>query len=138
MRSRSAARRWRAVERCSWKIGSPSWTRTNDLRINSPLLYRLSYRGSGFSGRGIVGQGRAQVNKNAGVFALKRGSGATLLAARGKRALHAREGVLEGLGRCREREPDVAWRAERRARHDGDARLGDEEFRERIVVRGAD
>src|SRR5258706_8930660 len=26
--------------------GSPSWARTNDLRINSPSLYRLSYRGS--------------------------------------------------------------------------------------------
>ena len=23
-------------------LGSPSWTRTNDLRINSPSLYRLS------------------------------------------------------------------------------------------------
>jgi hypothetical protein len=27
-------------------IGSPGWTRTNDLRINSPTLYRLSYRGT--------------------------------------------------------------------------------------------
>ena len=26
--------------------GSPSWARTSDLRINSPSLYRLSYRGS--------------------------------------------------------------------------------------------
>ena len=26
-------------------FGSPSWVRTNDLRINSPSLYRLSYRG---------------------------------------------------------------------------------------------
>ena len=26
-------------------IGSPSWVRTSDLRINSPSLYRLSYRG---------------------------------------------------------------------------------------------
>ena len=25
--------------------GSPSWTRTNDKRINSPLLYQLSYQG---------------------------------------------------------------------------------------------
>jgi hypothetical protein len=25
--------------------GSPGWTRTNDQRINSPTLYRLSYRG---------------------------------------------------------------------------------------------
>ena len=28
------------------KIGSPSWARTSDLRINSPSLYQLSYRGS--------------------------------------------------------------------------------------------
>ena len=26
-------------------FGSPTWTRTRDLRINSPSLYRLSYRG---------------------------------------------------------------------------------------------
>ena len=26
-------------------FGSPSWARTSDLRINSPSLYRLSYRG---------------------------------------------------------------------------------------------
>ena len=26
--------------------GSPGWTRTNDQRINSPTLYRLSYRGT--------------------------------------------------------------------------------------------
>ena len=29
------------------KSGSPSRARTYDLRINSPSLYRLSYRGSG-------------------------------------------------------------------------------------------
>ena len=28
-------------------FGSPGWTRTNDQRINSPTLYRLSYRGTG-------------------------------------------------------------------------------------------
>ena len=27
-------------------VGSPTWTRTRDLRINSPSLYRLSYRGT--------------------------------------------------------------------------------------------
>lgn len=27
-------------------LGSPTWARTRDLRINSPALYRLSYRGS--------------------------------------------------------------------------------------------
>ena len=26
-------------------IGSSTWARTRDLRINSPALYRLSYRG---------------------------------------------------------------------------------------------
>ena len=26
-------------------LGSPTWARTRDLRINSPSLYRLSYRG---------------------------------------------------------------------------------------------
>ena len=26
-------------------LGSPTWIRTRDLRINSPSLYRLSYRG---------------------------------------------------------------------------------------------
>ena len=25
--------------------GSPTWTRTRDLRINSPSLYQLSYQG---------------------------------------------------------------------------------------------
>src|SRR5512139_3645632 len=28
-------------------FGSPTWARTRDLRINSPSLYRLSYRGIG-------------------------------------------------------------------------------------------
>ena len=27
------------------EFGSPTWARTRDLRINSPSLYRLSYRG---------------------------------------------------------------------------------------------
>jgi len=27
------------------ELGSPTWARTRDLRINSPALYRLSYRG---------------------------------------------------------------------------------------------
>lgn len=30
-----------------FKSGSPTWARTRDLRINSPSLYRLSYRGMG-------------------------------------------------------------------------------------------
>ena len=27
------------------KVGSPGWARTSDIRINSPTLYQLSYRG---------------------------------------------------------------------------------------------
>ncbi len=27
-------------------FGSPTWTRTRDTRINSPLLYQLSYQGT--------------------------------------------------------------------------------------------
>ncbi len=33
------------------KFGSSDWTRTSDIRINSPPFYRLNYRG-------IVGTGR--------------------------------------------------------------------------------
>ncbi len=33
-------------------FGSPTWARTRDLRINSPALYRLSYRGIAFDYRG--------------------------------------------------------------------------------------
>jgi hypothetical protein len=34
-------------------LGSPTWARTRDLRINSPALYQLSYRGTAanYSGR---------------------------------------------------------------------------------------
>ena len=28
------------------RVGSLGWTRTNDQRINSPTLYRLSYQGT--------------------------------------------------------------------------------------------
>jgi hypothetical protein len=30
-----------------FEFGSPTWARTRDLRINSPSLYQLSYRGIG-------------------------------------------------------------------------------------------
>jgi hypothetical protein len=40
---------WRAFHQpCGWILlnsGSPNWTRTSDLRINSPSLYQLSYQG---------------------------------------------------------------------------------------------
>ena len=40
-------RKWAPLIRCPFLIvsGSPTWTRTRDLRINSPSLYRLSYQG---------------------------------------------------------------------------------------------
>ncbi|CAG9198697.1 hypothetical protein PSP6_180022 [Paraburkholderia tropica] len=38
--------RCRQRERAFANLGSPTWARTRDLRINSPALYRLSYRGS--------------------------------------------------------------------------------------------
>jgi len=38
--------RWSAESARHIKVtGSPTWARTRDLRINSPSLYRLSYRG---------------------------------------------------------------------------------------------
>jgi hypothetical protein len=39
------------MKKTAWAVwiiesyGSPTWARTRDLRINSPALYRLSYRG---------------------------------------------------------------------------------------------
>ena len=38
-------RKGRSIRSSLFESGSPSWARTNDLRINSPSLYRLSYRG---------------------------------------------------------------------------------------------
>ena len=29
-------------------VGSPTWARTRDLRINSPSLYQLSYQGTAY------------------------------------------------------------------------------------------
>ena len=34
-------------------LGSPTWARTRDLRINSPALYRLSYRGTALNYSGV-------------------------------------------------------------------------------------
>ena len=34
--------------------GSSTWARTRDTRINSPLLYRLSYRGIGETNEGVI------------------------------------------------------------------------------------
>jgi hypothetical protein len=36
------------------EFGSPTWARTRDTRINSPLLYRLSYRGIGSTFEGVI------------------------------------------------------------------------------------
>ena len=35
-------------------LGSSTWARTRDTRINSPLLYRLSYRGIGRTCEGVI------------------------------------------------------------------------------------
>jgi hypothetical protein len=35
-------------------FGSSTWARTRDTRINSPLLYRLSYRGIGRTCEGVI------------------------------------------------------------------------------------
>ena len=45
--------------------GSPTWARTRDLRINSPALYRLSYRGTEAR---ILGRERACVKAKAAIF----------------------------------------------------------------------
>jgi hypothetical protein len=36
------------------EYGSSTWARTRDTRINSPLLYRLSYRGIGSTCEGVI------------------------------------------------------------------------------------
>jgi hypothetical protein len=42
-------------------LGSPTWARTRDLRINSPALYRLSYRGSALD-YSTLGQTAGQID----------------------------------------------------------------------------
>src|SRR5215213_7787063 len=43
----AGAKARRNLAKCLKRIGSPTRARTWDLRINSPSLYQLSYRGSG-------------------------------------------------------------------------------------------
>ena len=44
-------------------FGSPSWTRTNDLSVNSRALYQLSYWGIKKSGNALFSQqGNSQVS----------------------------------------------------------------------------
>ena len=45
-------------------FGSPTWARTRDLRINSPALYRLSYRGI----FGVAGQRLARARLAAWIW----------------------------------------------------------------------
>ena len=40
-----SARSLKTLDTACEPFGSPTWARTRDLRINSPALYRLSYRG---------------------------------------------------------------------------------------------
>ena len=49
-----------------FKFGSPTWTRTRDLRINSPSLYRLSYQG--FDAGAILTTEGHSVNIGAEIF----------------------------------------------------------------------
>ena len=49
----------------AFKLGSPTWARTRDLRINSPALYRLSYRGTEAR---IIGNGRVFVKVESGFY----------------------------------------------------------------------
>jgi ABC-type amino acid transport substrate-binding protein len=44
--------------------GSPTWARTRDLRINSPALYRLSYRGIERPNNRHLGGRRQEISKN--------------------------------------------------------------------------
>ncbi|CAM2178794.1 hypothetical protein PSAC2689_30132 [Paraburkholderia sacchari] len=49
IKGRAAAHKKKAVAQDTQRLryfGSPTWARTRDLRINSPALYRLSYRGT--------------------------------------------------------------------------------------------
>jgi hypothetical protein len=48
-------------------VGSPTWARTRDLRINSPSLYRLSYRGTGEAAYHTVDVWVGQRGKNIAV-----------------------------------------------------------------------
>ena len=41
----SSEGRWSSVELHRLEFGSSDWTRTSDIRINSPPFYRLNYRG---------------------------------------------------------------------------------------------
>ncbi len=60
------------LARCE-RNGSPSWARTSDLRINSPTLYQLSYRGAQQQGRRIAaGRPRARIRPQAFSGGLRR------------------------------------------------------------------
>ncbi len=50
---------------CKQEIGSSDWTRTSDIRINSPPFYRLNYRGIVGTGRIIAGRLRLVKRENA-------------------------------------------------------------------------
>ena len=111
-------------------LGSPTWARTRDLRINSPALYRLSYRGtaSNYSRRPsrrrpaqrstcsetrtVRGSQREQV----GVAELVRGSRARRGGRRGCRCRRA------ASRRCRRRLRLVAQRRGRTASRPGSGR----------------
>ncbi len=45
LRHARQSKRKRLARAQAFCFGSPTWARTRDLRINSPVLYQLSYRG---------------------------------------------------------------------------------------------
>lgn len=73
-------------------LGSPTWARTRDLRINSPSLYRLSYQGTSLAVYAENGPVSSRSQKSVKKFAIRatrrqqRYDAATLRGARCRRA----------------------------------------------------
>src|SRR5690554_8220631 len=84
--------------------GSPSWARTSDPRINSPLLYRLSYRG-------IVVQRGAYIND---LFPLGQGLNARPIALTAQRLGNTLHGVFQVLHAGCEAQAHMTVRSEER------------------------
>jgi predicted AAA+ superfamily ATPase len=110
--------------------GSPTWTRTRDLRINSPSLYRLSYRGIErpryYWRRGVrstgLGPGDPRINSPS---------------RSGERPGDALDGFLQVVHGGGEGDADAAFGAEGGAGHQGDA-VFQQVFAEGQVVGGRD
>lgn len=113
-------------------VGSPGWTRTNDQRINSPTLYRLSYRGTGgFYWKAAdcpgSGQGRQETRWMSVPCAL--GSASVI-----EYAPHAFHGLLELLHAAGKRQADVAGRTESGAGNHRNTGLIEQDLGELVVI----